>query len=67
MIMTGQMTIWDIPLNTEPSKCYDCYYMCLGKCACWHSKYEDMDVPQNGCEWFDGISGGIPDIKELTL
>ena len=24
-----------------------------------------MSVPQNGCEWYDGCSGGIPDIETL--
>lgn len=63
--MNEQLTIWDIPQITESSKCLNCYWECKGKCACWHSRYEDMDIPIKGCDWFDGLSGGIPGYKEL--
>lgn len=54
--MLGQMNIFQIETPEKPSICFNCYYECKGKCCGYHSKYQDMSIPQNGCEWFDGVS-----------
>lgn len=59
-----QLSIFDF-IYPEQSKCKNCFYEDNGQCICSNSKYNMINVPRNGCIYFDSVQGGIPGYEEL--